>query len=527
MNQFTSKYAESLRFVLSGFDRLVLRGSLRRFCFAEGLGMYLSSRKVLLKDFAAFVGGLTERIKEASLAEARTQDIPVQYVASAAMNKEQLARRCAQERGVREGPVCVLTSVEPCHSFDVYKNREKRRLELVSRYRKCLHLYHYQMHPVFGFMHARLQTWFPFSIQVCLNGREWLARQLAEEGIGFRRQDNCVLEVADPARAQALLEAQLRVNWPGLLDEIARGLNPLHEEIFGDSHPGYYWSTHQSEWATDLVFGDPPLLRRLYPRFIRHGMTTLLSPDVLRFLGRKIGPADRIPSSFAGELTSDVKVRAEGVRLKHALNGNSVKIYDKAYTDEVAVLRVETTLNREEDFRVFRPKEGDPEGELAWRPLRRGVADQHRRAQVSQAANERYLEALASVETEATLAELTVRLTQPVLWNGKPVRGLRPFAVEDTALLEAVSRGEFALNGLRNRDLQRLLFGPAEPATPQEARRRSAQVTRKLRMLRAHGLLHKVPHTHRYQVSSLGREIITALLTARHASVRQLLSAAA
>ena len=48
----------------------------------------------------------------------------------------------------------------------------------MPRYRKCLHLYHYQVHPVFGFMHARIQTWFPFAIQICLNGREWLARAM-------------------------------------------------------------------------------------------------------------------------------------------------------------------------------------------------------------------------------------------------------------------------------------------------------------------------------------------------------------
>jgi hypothetical protein len=106
------------------------------------------------------------------------------------------------------------------------------------------------------------------------------------------------------------------------------------------------------------------------------------------------------------------------------------------------------------------------------------------------------------------------------------VRGINAFGGEDGALLEAVSRGEFTINGLRNRDLQRLLFStPA--ASPEEARKRCGQVTRKLRLLRAHGIVAKVAHTHRYQVTEAGRKILTALMMARQTPVNQLLAKAA
>lgn len=384
-------------------------------------------------------------------------------------------------------------------------------------------------------MNARIQTWYPFSVQICLNGREWLARQMAAEGLCYSRADNCFVRLDEPARAQELMDAQLKVNWPTLLDGIARTLNPLHDELFGEFCSGYYWSAHQSEWATDILFDEPQHLRRLYPLLVRHGMTALSSPDVMRFLGRKLGPKDRLPSAFAGEVTSDVKTRQEGVRIKHQLNRNSVKAYDKAYTDEAAVLRVETTMNNEADFKVYRPKEGDSEGPLDWRSLRKGVADLYRRAQVCQAANNRYLDALTSVDDSTTLEELLATITSRTTWNGKPVRALRPFEPDDARLLQAVSRGEFTINGFRNRDLQQLLFRTTQQLTPKdankeaniEARRRSAKVTRLLRMLRAHGLITKVPSTHRYQVTSLGRQIITAVLTARQTSVRQLLAKAA
>ena len=97
---------------------------------------------------------------------------------------------------------------------------------------------------------------------------------------------------------------------------------------------------------------------------------------------------------FSGELNSSLKKRPEGLRIKHFVNDNSIKLYDKHGT----VLRVETTINHPEEFKVWRAKENDPEQKNDWRDLRRAVADLPRRAQVSHAANERYLTALAVVD---------------------------------------------------------------------------------------------------------------------------------
>ena len=130
------------------------------------------------------------------------------------------------------------------------------------------------------------------------------------------------------------------------------------------------------------------------------------------------------------------------------------------------------------------------------------------------------------MDTSQTLQELIAPLTRPTTYKDRRVRALNPFAPEDAALLEAVGRGEFALNGLRNRDLQPRLY-PTQPTTKQEARKRSAKVGRQLRLLRAHGILAKVPHTHRYQVTEQGRRILTAILTARQTPINQLLAKAA
>ncbi len=521
MTRFINRYAAHIKGVLSGFDRLVFRGALRPLAYVQGFQMFLNIRGVRLTDFAQHAAAVTKQLRQASLAEAERVGAPIIYLPSSQTSKELTARRIAAERKVETGLVCVLKSVELCYSYTVVGNRETHRLELVRRQRKCLHLYHYWMHPVFGFLGARIQTWYPFNVQICLNGREWLARQMDAAGMSYVRQDNCFADVADFGKAQGFLEAQLRSNWPQLLGEIGQQLNPAHDEIFGPFNVSYYWSTAQSEWATDIVFRDPQFLAGLYPKLTQHAMTTLNSPDVLRFLGRALTPTGGIHPAFQGQVTTDLKRRAEGVRVKHAVNSNSVKAYDKLYSPEGADLRVETTINSAEEFKVFRPKEGGDEQDLAWREMRQGIADLARRGEVSQRANERYLDALASVDDSATLAEATRQVVERTTWKGKSVRALNPFAAADVALLQAVSQGEFAVNGLRNRDLRQVLFGD-EPAGALERRKQSACVTRKIRLLRAHGILQKVNKTHRYQLTATGRRLATAILTARDTKIKLL-----
>jgi hypothetical protein len=168
-----------------------------------------------------------------------------------------------------------------------------------------------------------------------------------------------------------------------------------HDEIFQARPTTYYWTTYQSEWAIDISFRTAAELRSLYPRPLHHAITTFGSIDVMRFLGRRISPNGDLPKRFAGQVVSDLHQRQEGVRIKHRLNDNSIKLYDKAFTELGNLLRAEGTLNTVKDFRVYRPKEGDPQGGLAWRSLRRGIADLHRRGEVSRKATERYLDALA------------------------------------------------------------------------------------------------------------------------------------
>lgn len=522
MEAFVARHAEHVIGTLSGFDRLVFRGTLRLLAHRGGLMNYLSRVHVLLKDFGVHAQRMTEELKDASTALARRLARPVRYLASAAVNKEDIARTIMQADHIERGLICLLTTVEPCLTYEIVRDRASKQIEIEPRRRKCLFLYHYQMHPRLGFMHARIQTWFPFAIQVCLNGREWLARELDAAGLRYQRSDNCFTWLRQPERAQRLIDRQVRSDWPELLDGIAHSLNPMHRTMFATCPIDYYWSTYQSEWATDILFRDPAALARLYPKLVHHGLTTFLSADVLRFLGHKVPHSGQPNQNLRAEVVSDVKRRVEGVRIKHRVGGNSVKMYDKCGN----VLRVETTINDVHQFKTFRAPENKPDAAPRWQLMRKGVADLHRRTKVSQACNDRYFTALASVEDTTSLGELATRLCRPVIYKGRRVRALNPYAPDDAALLTAISHGEFTLNGLRNQDLRRLLF--AKPArSKREQKRQAAAVCRKLRLLRAHRLIRKVQHTHRYHLTDAGRLVVTALMAARNANTQQLTKMAA
>lgn len=157
--------------------------------------------------------------------------------------------------------------------------------------------------------------------------------------------------------------------------------------------------------------------------------------------------------------------------------------------------------------------------------MRKSVGDLHRRAQICEAANGRYLEALASVRAGESVGAVVQRVCQPLRKDGRRHRGLNPWAEPDAALLEILSRGEWTVSGFRNRDVRTALYpGKVDPT---EHRRQSGRVTRALARLRAHGIIKKVSGSYRYQLTTPGRQIVTALLAARQADVEKLLALAA
>ena len=525
---FVSKFGDLFTAVLSGWDRLRFCGTLRPLFNPKWMEAHLGVSKVLLKDFRAHAEALTEQIHTRAVTAAAVVGRPYRFLRSSRISKEAVARELMQREQVREGLVTVIGALEPCVAMTVRLNRATGRLEARREDRQALHLYHYFNHPQFGLCHVRVQTWYPFTVEVWVNGREWLARQMDAAGVAYVRRGNCFTHLSDPQRAQSLCDAQSRADWPRLLEELLQRAHPLHRQISRPLNLHDYWSVLQSEMATDLLCKDPATLAQIYPAWVRHGLTSFGSVDLMRFLGHRVpATTGRVRRNFAKEVTTRYRDRPEGLRLKHWVGQNLIKLYDKVGR----VLRIETTLNAPGVFKLWlgpvkARKRGRTIKKEAWRRLRRSVTDLPARAALSQAANARYLQALAATRAGRPLGDTVASVCRRVTWQGKRYRALRLFAPQDMAVLTMINRGDFTVEGFRNADLRRALFA-VTARTPQEERRRSAAASRWLRLLRAHGLIRKVPGRHRYLVTEKGRELITLVLSAQHADVEKLAAIAA
>jgi hypothetical protein len=518
MTSFLQRFGSQILGVLSGFDRIRLRGTLLRLANVAGLSGWLDSKGILLKDFDREAQALTQELREALETAAAEAGRPVEYL-ERYTNKEALVQKRRQsDRAAPAGLVCAFSTLEGCTSYEIRRDARTCTLRLLRRPRKCLHYYFYFEDDQFGLSQVRLQSWFPFQTHVVLNGREWLARQLDQEGIGYQRRDNCFTWVEDFARAQELADRQPRLHWEVELTRLLRRVLPPRESwLPGDD---YYWAVDQSEWATDLAFRSADELAELYPQLLHGGIETFRSEDVLRFLGQRVDAQGHVPANRKDEITSDLKRRPEGVRIKHRAGRNTIKLYDK----QGSVLRVETTLNEVKGFKSYRTKVDDPEGPRRWQPMRKGVAEMSRRGELSQASNDRYLDALGGLPADRPLGRASAKLCRAVVVDGRRYRGLNPLGADDARLLAAISQGEWLVAGFRNRDIRQALYG--EEADDSQRRRQAAAVTRLLGILRAHGLIKKIPRTHRYLLTVEGTSVIPALLAANNATLQQLTSAA-
>ena len=512
VERFLKRHEGRIKGIISGFDRLRFKATFRSIRYSDGLDKWLGSRHKRLVEFGDYMQELSGRIKEHAQAFALKHGRPHQYLHSPKVSKEEIALEIAQQDGIREGLICVLTCVEPCRTFSLKTISPKtKHIGLRSADRQCLHVYFYYLDREFGLMHVRLQTWVPFTIHVCLNGWDWLAGALTQAGIPYEKRDNCFTHIDDIPRAQELMNSLLERNWVSFLNHFARDINPWYTDGDPLSLGRYDWTLAESEFSSDIIFKSKEDLQAVYPALLNHAIEHFHCHDVLRFLGRKVR------SAFDGEIKSDFKLRQEGTRIRHWVQENSIKMYDK----QGCVLRVETTINNPRRWHVWRrvTRQGKRCG--TWIPMRRSVADIRRRAEVSRAANFRYLDALAVVGDSLPAREVLDPLAQRKTIHGRPYRPLHPIAPADAVVLAAVSDGRFLVNGFRNRDIRGILH-PQAALDADSLRKSSGRVSRTLSLLRAHGLIFRVQKTARYRLTRSGLTVTAAVTRLRTSNVGEL-----
>lgn len=501
---FGENYAEFGTGQLTMFDRILFQGHLSGLYPMRRFEQILYRHGILLKEFKEFAQTSTKRLKAHIQQMAEAAGRPLIYLSSgygkAGESKEKMAQAIREREQIKEGLIAVFSCLEVNSVLTVRGERETGYIRLVDEIRKHLHYYLYYQDAELGLMFVRIQSWWPFKVQIYINGREWLAKQMDHEGIGYVRADNCFLEIDDLARVQALCDKFAHRQWERVWNAFASRINPLLEEVKSWTGKGYYWSIQQAEIATDLMFKDVKTVDDLLPELFHETLLAFSAEDVMRFLGRKLN------GNYQGKIETRLNKRQEGWRVKHWSKQNSLKMYNKG-----SVLRIETTINNSGEFKIPAPKESSSR----WKRMPKGVAYFWHFYQTGREANQRYLDALCAILTQGkAAADALDSLCQSHQHNGRSVAKFQPVAPDTAKLFAAVLRGEHLISGLRNRHLREALYDSPAPDEQTEQRRR-ARVSRLLAKLTGHGLLERVERSHLYRVTAYGFRVMAAALRYR------------
>ena len=496
MNTILEQYQDKINGTFSFFDRMIIKGHILQFFSPSGKKYFLSEKSILLKDFSSYANQVTNDLVRHVENFTASLNRPLIYLSSAKTSKEQTALSVLKDNPVEEGLICTLSVVEYCQTLQPVKKPDGL-LALSTVNRKCKYYYFYFMDKDFGFMHVKLQTWFPFLIQVYINGREMMKHAFDENSITYRMYDNSFFEISDIPKAQELADGFDAKKLCRQLDLFAHKVNPYLDTIEEVFHQGYHWCVDQCEYATDVMFKSREALEDIYPSLVGHAFYDFKCSDVFSFLGRKLDP------KFLGEAVSDYRKRPEGWRIKFKMKPNSIKMYDK-----FSCLRVEVTINDPREFKVYKDvHHRDGTTSKRWVPMGKPIANLYRYAEISKAANRRFLDSMQDIIPTKSIEKEIGKVCSRKTVDGKTVTGFNVWEPDTFLLLETISQGKYLIKGFTNREIRTELF-------PQKTngKKQSGKMSRLLCKLRKHRLIKKIPHSQRYLLTSKGRRIIGALI---------------
>ena len=520
MEKLIKRFSDFVKGSIVGFDRIIFKGFILPLMAAKGAMSFCRSNGILNKNYKKWMMEQTACLVETVDQYAKDNcGQGIIHIPTWRIRKETLAHERQRAEQIENGLIGVWSCMESCSSYRARYCETTGYPQLQNYRTRCKHLYFY-FDDEFGFMNIRLQTWFPYHIQICLNGREWLRRCLERQGVEFLAQGNKFLHISDYHKAQQLLNNQLDVRFANLLNGFVPVVFPMMKEVLGP-HLSYYWTMWQSEWAADLIFDSPGKLNSIMDSLLRHAHMTGTSTRVLRYLDRPLTKAGKPYARSTEEVLTRVTDFNDGIRVRHWVDNNSVKVYN-----EQNVLRVETTINNPGKFRVFRHKQGQSPDESKSRlPLRKGVMDIPLRAIISQEVNERFMNDLSMLQDESPAHELVDEITCHRTQAGRRYRGL-DITGKDREFVQLMGDPAFRISGLTNKMLRQQLLDTGF-GTGRTDKQLSAKISRHLRLLRVHGIIRKLPKQNRYQLTLKGTKLTNILNAFLAASTEQLMKMAA
>ena len=473
---------EKIKGVLETFDRIIINGYLLNLCNYRHFQYYLIKNNIKFTEFDKFALSQTESLCKNIEQYVKDNNASIHYLNSGKIDKDTFVRDIFDKKSNKNGLITALSTVEICNTMTVKPNHNTQKLEVTSKPTKCKHYYFYYNDDEFGWMYFKIQTWFPYNVQIYINGREYLSKILDKENIKYEMYNNSFSYIEDFDKAQKLadgiLNKKLSDSFDGLISKINNNL-PNIEGIFSHS---YYWCIDQCEFATDINFNSRDDLNSFYKTLVETAYFTFSSEDIYSFFGRNVS---RIQNFKKGEIVSDLRHRYQGYRIKFKINNNQIKMYDKGNN-----LRIEVTINNPKDFKVMKEKEKIIEHkeiikEKVWTSMGKSISNLYRYVEISKSITKRYIESLPEIDLEKPTLSEVKNVSEKIKVNNKTITGFNLLNTETLKVLEVISNGKYLINGFTNKSIRKDIFDDSD------SKYIINKTTRLLYKLKCHGIIKK------------------------------------
>jgi len=483
MELLTEIYKKNIAFSLSCYDRLIISGTLPEISYAAGMTGYLYQNVVRIFDYPKFAEPFKETVRANAERIAKENDAKIEFIRKSGIRKESIISKIIEKRGTHPGIVHIISTMETCNTFKPWHDKTTGKTFLKPDQSKCLHYYFYFIDEQLGLGYVRVPTWCPFRLQVYINGHNLLAAELKNAGINYTMIDNAFDSIENPNKAQELSDNISIEKLHRKLEELAWKFCPVYK----DFNLRYHWSVMQAEYSTDIVFKHQDDLQQIYRELVATAIHTVKPENIATFLGHKLDPR------YQGEIGNNYNVRIEGSRIKHSMGSVSIKMYDKFSK----ILRIETTSNDISFFKHYREvvhRDGTTSHKIA--SLKKNIYSLSFLADNLKASNKRYLEFISAFNNKEVGRKRLDKITSSKSDNDRNYKGFNFFSDIDLSVLLTILRGEFNINGFRNKNLQKLLgFN-------------GSKISRLIKRLRVHGLIKKATDSYKYYVTKIGKETI-------------------
>ena len=468
---------EHVRLEVESIDRMYLNVYIPKLQRESGASWFLKQQRKYPVASSAAMAPISRAFVEAIEGDAQTHQIPLLRFEKGQRKDDVVAPYLRQAAG-REGIVLIGKAQEKTTTFRTTKGHGPRSAERYPRLFRTTALvnqyYFYGMDADFGPFFLKFSSYFPYTAKFCLNGHEYLKCQLAQEGIAYEALDNGIFSCTDPVRMQTLADGLSAEKIEGI---VRKWLACLPQPFTAEERAaGYDYdiSILQAEFALTQVLDRPLSGRLFFEAAIRENLDLGRPEEVQLIFERKV--TRRTPGRFRTRIITEGVTPALHIDYKHS----RIKQYHK----EGRALCTETTINNSRDFYIGK--------RLKNLPALRLIGFQ---------ANRRLLH-VQSLSHNCLLGEDAFQqVNQPQIVSGQRVAALRFTDPRVHALLSALVAFRLLPQGFANHEL-RALLAPLLGLAPDQLT--PGQMTYHLRRLRLHGLIQRLPGTHRYQVTDFG-----------------------